>query len=125
LVLLLLGASFYWLSSRDRAIDSLAVLPFVNASADPNMDYLSDGITEEMINNLSQLSNLRVVPSSSVFRYVKPNSIAQVYLALGDKDQAIAWLQKAEEEHNDYLTLLKVHPGFDHLRTDPRFLEGV
>jgi TolB-like protein len=50
-------------------MDSLAVLPFLNESADPNMEYLSDGITESLINSLSQWSNLRVMARSSVFRY--------------------------------------------------------
>ncbi|HEV7842249.1 MAG TPA: tetratricopeptide repeat protein [Pyrinomonadaceae bacterium] len=52
-----------------KAIDSLAVLPLVNASNDPEMDYFSDGLTESIINNLSQLPKLRVVPRSTVFRY--------------------------------------------------------
>jgi serine/threonine protein kinase/tetratricopeptide (TPR) repeat protein len=47
---------------------SLAILPFVNA-ADPQLDYLSDGITESIINTLSQLESVRVVPRSLVFRY--------------------------------------------------------
>ena len=52
-----------------KSIDSLAVLPFVNTSGDPNTDYLSDGITESLINGLSQLSNLTVMSRSSVFHY--------------------------------------------------------
>ena len=48
---------------------SLAVLPFVNAGADPATEYLTDGITESIINSVSQLSGLRVVPRSLVFRY--------------------------------------------------------
>ncbi|PYR79904.1 MAG: hypothetical protein DMF86_02275 [Acidobacteria bacterium] len=48
---------------------SLAVLPFVNAGADPQSEYLTDGITESIINSLSQLSGLRVVPRSLAFRY--------------------------------------------------------
>src|SRR5438094_5411863 len=52
-----------------RAINSLAILPLVNTSADPNMDYLSDGITESIINSLSQLPKLRVLARSTVFRY--------------------------------------------------------
>jgi serine/threonine-protein kinase len=52
-----------------KTIDSLAVLPLENASSDAEMDYLSDGITESIINNLSQLPKLRVVPRSTVFRY--------------------------------------------------------
>jgi eukaryotic-like serine/threonine-protein kinase len=48
---------------------SLAILPFVNSSGDPEIEYLIDGITESIINSLSQLSGLRVVPRSLVFRY--------------------------------------------------------
>ncbi|HEY8185857.1 MAG TPA: serine/threonine-protein kinase, partial [Pyrinomonadaceae bacterium] len=50
-------------------IDSLAVLPFANGSSDPQIDYLSDGITESLINNLSQLPNVKVIGRNSVFRY--------------------------------------------------------
>jgi len=58
------------LSERHQeAIESVAVLPFANDSADPDAEYLSDGITETLINNLSQISNLRVVARSTVFRY--------------------------------------------------------
>jgi eukaryotic-like serine/threonine-protein kinase len=52
-----------------KVIDSLAVLPLVNATRDPNAEYLSDGITESIINSLSKLPKLRVVPRSTVFRY--------------------------------------------------------
>ena len=52
-----------------KSIDSLAVLPFENASGDPANDYLSDGITETVINNLSRLPKVRVVPRGVVFRY--------------------------------------------------------
>jgi len=52
-----------------RSIDSLAVLPFENASGDPANDYLSEGITETIINSLSKLPKVRVVPRGVVFRY--------------------------------------------------------
>ena len=55
--------------TRNDPIDSLAVMPFVNASQDPNAEYLSDGITETIINSLSQLPQLRVMARSTVFRY--------------------------------------------------------
>lgn len=61
--------------------NSLAVLPLTNASDDPNAEYLSDGITESIINSLSRLPRLRVVPRSTVFRYkgqeVDPQQIGQ------------------------------------------------
>ena len=56
-------------SSRSKPISSLAILPFVNASGDADTEYLSDGITESIIDNLSRLSGLRVVPRTTVFRY--------------------------------------------------------
>lgn len=71
---LLFSAILLWVWSRQsRGIRSVAVLPFVNVSADPNTDYLSDGITESIINSLSQLPNLSVMSRSSVFRYKRPD----------------------------------------------------
>ena len=52
-----------------RVIDSLAVLPLVNQSPDRDIDYLCDGLTESLINSLSQLPRLRVMARSTVFRY--------------------------------------------------------
>ncbi len=69
-IFVVMGAALYWyLASRDERIDSIAVLPFVNMSGDPGNEYLSDGISERLINSLAQLPNLRVVPSSTAFRY--------------------------------------------------------
>ena len=56
-------------SRARRQIDSLAILPLVNVSNDPDTEYLSDGITESIINSLSQLPRLRVMARSTVFRY--------------------------------------------------------
>jgi non-specific serine/threonine protein kinase len=70
---LVLAALLSWITSGSKSssgeISSIAVLPFVNAGNDPNAEYLSDGITESLINNLSQLPNLSVMARSSVFRY--------------------------------------------------------
>jgi serine/threonine protein kinase/Flp pilus assembly protein TadD len=52
-----------------KALDSLAILPLVNESGDPSAEYLSDGITESIINSLSQIPKLRVMARSTVFRY--------------------------------------------------------
>ena len=54
---------------KSQPINSIAVLPFANESADPNMDYLSDGITESLINNLSASRGLKVMSRNSVFQY--------------------------------------------------------
>ena len=67
-------------SHASEAIDSIAVLPFVNTNADPNIEYLSDGLTESAINNLSRQRGLRVVSSSTMFRYkykqLSPRAVA-------------------------------------------------
>lgn len=52
-----------------KRIDSIAVMPFVNQSGNPEIEYLSDGLTESLISSLSQLRELAVKPRSSVFRY--------------------------------------------------------
>ena len=52
-----------------RRIDSIAILPFVNGDANPDMDYLADGISEGICNNLSQIQSLRVMAQDSVRRY--------------------------------------------------------
>lgn len=57
------------LPRRAASSNSIAVLPFVNISHDPVGEFLSDGITESIINSLAQLSQLRVSPRSTVFRF--------------------------------------------------------
>jgi len=69
-----MGAKVSKTGSRPRrsgrsVIESIAVLPFENGSSDPNAEYLSDGMTEIIINNLSQLPKLKVMARSTVFRY--------------------------------------------------------
>jgi eukaryotic-like serine/threonine-protein kinase len=54
---------------RGRAIDSVAVLPLATAASDETLDYLADGLTESLINTLSQLPRLRVMARSTVFRF--------------------------------------------------------
>ena len=70
----LLAAGFVaWHSSRPHTgaatIQSIAVLPFANASKDPEMDYLGDGLAEEITNSLSRLPDLQVMAHSAVLRY--------------------------------------------------------
>ncbi|MFN2511469.1 MAG: tetratricopeptide repeat protein [Pyrinomonadaceae bacterium] len=60
---------FYLSQNRGTAIESIAVMPFLNESGNADVEYLSDGMTETLISSLSQLPNLNVKPRSSVFRY--------------------------------------------------------
>jgi serine/threonine protein kinase/tetratricopeptide (TPR) repeat protein len=71
IVALLIASAIGFLAfhPRTQVIDSIAVLPFTNDRADVNSEYLSDGISDSLINNLSQLPNLRVAARSAVFRY--------------------------------------------------------
>jgi serine/threonine protein kinase/Flp pilus assembly protein TadD len=69
-VALIALAAFYFGSSNKRIrINSVAVLPFTNVGADPSMEYLTDGITEGVIDRLSGLPNLKVISRTSAFRY--------------------------------------------------------
>ncbi|MFN7943903.1 MAG: protein kinase [Blastocatellia bacterium] len=70
-LILLVFILFGWWSrtTPKRPIESIAVLPFVNASGNADVEYLSDGLTESLINNLARLPGLRVMARSSVFRY--------------------------------------------------------
>ena len=68
------GLHRFGASSPSGSIDSVAVLPFANDGGDQDTEYLSDGITETLINNLSRVSKLRVVPRSTVFRYKGQNN---------------------------------------------------
>ena len=54
-------------------------------------------------------------------RRISPYNFAVVYAGLGDKDQAFKWLDKAYEESDPSLVVLKVAPWLDNLRSDPRF----
>jgi len=69
-VVIAIGVGAYmYLGRGGEAIDSIAVLPFINVSGDPNTEYLSDGIPESLNNSLTQLPNLRVLPPSMVARF--------------------------------------------------------
>ena len=76
--LLALAASLYLLRGRPAG-DSVAVLPFTSTGSDPNTEYLSDGLAEQLINNLSQLPQLRVIARTTAFTYKgKPVDLAKL-----------------------------------------------
>jgi eukaryotic-like serine/threonine-protein kinase len=71
------AAAVYWSTVRDGSTESIAILPFVNTSGNADVDYLSDGITESLINGLSQAPNLSVVSRNAAFRYKGRDTDAQ------------------------------------------------
>ncbi|MBP6824792.1 MAG: protein kinase, partial [Acidobacteria bacterium] len=93
LVLLALAAGAFYLARSARnaddrtgaiALNSIAVLPFANSNRDPNVEYLADGISESLINSLSQLPRVKVIARGSSFRYKgKDANLREVARALG------------------------------------------
>ena len=61
--------SYRHASTTEVAVESIAVIPFINQDNNANAEWISDGLTESIINNLTQLPNLKVIARSSVFRY--------------------------------------------------------
>jgi TolB-like protein/DNA-binding winged helix-turn-helix (wHTH) protein/Tfp pilus assembly protein PilF len=68
---------------------------------------------------------LRQVLKISENVYVHPGAMTYVYCALGDKDNAFRWLEKAYAEHNSFVSSVKIMPALDPLRTDPRYNDFV
>jgi eukaryotic-like serine/threonine-protein kinase len=87
---------------KSAGIESVAVLPFVNVGANPDLDYLSDGMTESLINALARLPDLSVKARSAVFRF-KGKEVAPQEVALALSVQAV--VSGRMEQHGDRLTL--------------------
>lgn len=72
---------YRYFGSGGKQIDSIAVMPFVNESGDPQLEYLSDGMTDTLISSLSELPNIKVKARTLVFRYkgkeVDPKTIGK------------------------------------------------
>jgi tetratricopeptide (TPR) repeat protein len=83
--------------------------------------YAASGKTAEARQVLSDLHDLSEAQTAATRRYVSPYTIAAIHTALGDKDQAFKWLERAYEERDVWLMNLKVDPVFAKLRSDKRF----
>jgi adenylate cyclase len=97
-----LGGYFYVTRKSLTTIQSIAVMPFVNESGNPDVEYLSDGMTETLIASLSQLPNLSVKARSSVFRYKRKEASPQT---IGKELNVQAILNGRFAQLGDQLTL--------------------
>lgn len=99
-VIALAGAAYRYLAPSGKGpINSIAVLPFANASGDPNLEYLSDGVSESLINTLAQLPGVKVIARGSAFKYKgKEVDLEEVARLLGV--QAIVTGRVARHEEN-------------------------
>ena len=101
LALIVAGAALYVNTQRGGQIDSLAVLPFTDAKSDPAVEYLDDGLTESLIEELSQLPNFKVMSRSAVFRFKGKEVDAQTAgKALGVKAVLTGHIQELGETIN-------------------------
>ncbi len=96
------SAYFYFSRKNNAAIQSVAVLPFTNQSGNTDVEYLSDGITESLINSLSQLPNLSVKARSTVFHYKGKDATPQ---QVGSELSVQAVLNGRVAQRGDQLTL--------------------
>lgn len=109
---LLAVVAIVYFQIKTEPIQSLAVLPFVNSASDPKLEYMSDGITDEIINNLSQVPELKVLSRATVFRYkgalVDPRKI-------GDELDVDAIISGSFAQHGDQMrvqvSLVRVPEG--------------
>jgi eukaryotic-like serine/threonine-protein kinase len=84
LVLCLAAVAYYSYFAGRNAVSSIAVLPFVNAANDSNTEYLSDGISESLINSLSQIPGMKVIARNSSFKFKgKETDLQEAANALG------------------------------------------
>ena len=97
-------------AASDRSPGSVELLATAHARAGHRADALL------LINELKRRRQKSYVPAGA---FINP------YLALGDYDQAFVWFEKAYEEKSNILQFLKVHPFFDPVRGDPRFVDLV
>lgn len=91
--------------------------PYQQSGFDIAVAYAAAGQREKA--RAAQQAEMRRLQQQNA--YVRPGYIAELYTAFGDKDEAMRWLERGYREHDAWMTLLKVWPRFDPLRSDSRF----
>jgi len=119
---LVLGQAYEQKKAYDQAITELRRAADISRNSPPVLaalarTYAVSGRTTEARNLLDQLMQ------QSKKQYVSPFYVAIVYGGLGEKDQALNWLEKAYGDHSNAIIFLKVDPQLDTLRSNPRFHE--
>jgi TolB-like protein len=100
-------------TAADPNVASIAVLPFVNMSADPNQEYFSDGLTEELLNALAQVRALRVAARTSSFSFKGKNlPVAEIARALNVKTVLEGSVRKAGNRVRITAQLINASDGF-------------
>jgi eukaryotic-like serine/threonine-protein kinase len=112
-VVLAAGLIGLQLFRRSLVIDSIAVLPFVNETSDPEAEYLSEGIAEGIINRLSQLPELSVASRNSAIRYKGKETDAQVVgRELGVKAVLLGRIKRRGDSLAINAELVNAHNGY-------------
>ena len=102
-------APFVW-SAKPTPIDAIAILPLANHTGDPELDYLTDGITETLINVLSQVPDLKVMSSTAVARYKgRQVDAREVGKELGVKALVIGKVGKHEDVLSISIEMVDAH----------------
>jgi tetratricopeptide (TPR) repeat protein len=119
---LVLGQAYEQKKAYDQAITELRRAADISRNSPPVLAalaraYAVSGRTTEARNLLDQLMQ------QSKKQYVSPFYVAIVYGGLGEKDQALDWLEKAYGDHSNAIIFLKVDPQLDTLRSNSRFHE--
>jgi TolB-like protein/DNA-binding winged helix-turn-helix (wHTH) protein/Flp pilus assembly protein TadD len=119
---LALGQAYEQTGTYDRAVTELQKAMVLSGSSPHMMAELGYALAVEGKKNQARhvLEQLREL---SNHRYVSPFYIATVYTGLGEKDKAIAWLEKAYQDRSNGLVFARVNPELDSLRLDPRFMD--
>lgn len=116
----LLGLAYMYKGDYDRAIP--AFQKSIPLSGDSPDEPASLAIAYARSGKLTEARKiLNELKQQSKRMYVSPSVFASLYLALGESDQAFAWFDKAFDDRDNMMILLKVEPYFDPFRSDPRF----
>jgi Flp pilus assembly protein TadD len=115
----LLGFAYGQMGMHEQAIAEFQkrAAPGSGGSGDLGVAYALSGRRSEALEEIDKLREL------SKQRYVAPYNLALIYAALGDKENALEWLDRAYEDRSTRLVWVKVDPQLDRLRSERRFAE--